>query len=707
MNFEQIFGKAEWIGAPEGSGFVTVRDSFDAHAGEKAEITILGFGRFILYINGERAHEDYFLPLNTFFENKESYRVLKGRVFGTRAYPCKFDISHLIHEGKNSIAVMLGGGWYVGSDVYAGKSQGYFGFPKLCYRINIGDREHLSSTAAKYSEYFVKKSAYNAGEEFDFADCGMEIADECYDDSAWASCVPAEPLETDLYAFSDCPTDKLIREIKPTVNDLGVYDAGLNLTGFPVLISGGGDVEVVVSEEINPDGTLDEVHIDWQFLRFKNTKKGQRLTPLFTWLGFRYFKIIGDAEVECVQQIHADVKVTSTFDSDNETINWVYKTFIHTMLSNMHEGQPSDCPQIERRGYTGDGQITAPAVFRTLGAKEFYKKWIADIADAQDRKTGLVQNTAPFTSSGGGPGGWGIAIIKVPYEYWKYYGDERPARLIFHEMMHYLDFMETHCDFGLVTRTEPAGSWCLGDWCLPYLKAEIPPAFVNTYYYIKAMEMGRELAAVFGHPEYVMLLDDRIAYHKKAFNAAYFNDFPRHGCQYLGGTQGADAFALDIGLGNESTVKCFIEKYEKLDTFDTGIFGTEIVTRLLFKYGRGDIALKLITAEEPYGFGAWKKQGATTFWEYWLKPSRSLSHPMFGSVVASFFDGILGITQNEGSLGYASVTVKPADIKGLDRVSGSITTPRGVISVSYERNAEGKLDVKVDAPKSVKVKVVE
>ena len=221
------------------------------------------------------------------------------------------------------------------------------------------------------------------------------------------------------------------------------------------------------------------------------------------------------------------------------------------------------------------------------------------------------------------------------------------------------------------------------------------------------MEMGRELAAVFGHPEYVMLLDDRIAYHKKAFNAAYFNDFPRHGCQYLGGTQGADAFALDIGLGNESTVKCFVEKYEKLDTFDTGIFGTEIVTRLLFKYGRGDIALKLITAEEPYGFGAWKKQGATTFWEYWLKPSRSLSHPMFGSVVASFFDGILGITQNEGSLGYASVTVKPADIKGLDRVSGSITTPRGVISVSYERNAEGKLDVKVDAPKSVKVKVVE
>ena len=507
---------------------------------------------------------------------------------------------------------------------------------------------------------------------------------------------------------TDCPADKLIREIVPTVNGDGVYDAGLNLTGFPVLVSEGGDVEVAVSEDITAEGGLDPDHTHRQFLIFKNTKKGQRLEPLFTWLGFRYFTVSGNARVECVKQIHADVKVTSTFDSDNETLNWIYKTFIHTMLSNMHEGQPSDCPQIERRGYTGDGQVTAPAVFRTLGAKEFYRKWIGDIADCQDRVTGMVQNTAPFTRSGGGPGGWGIAIIKVPYEYWKYYGDERPARLIFHEMMHYLDFLEKHCDFGLVTRTETHGRndiWCLGEWCLPYLKPEIPPAFVNTYFYIKAMQMGRELANAFGHPEYVMLLDDRIAYHKKAFNAAYLNDFARYGTQYLAGVQGADAFALDIGLGNESTVKCLIDKYEKLDTFDTGIFGTDVVTRMLFKYGRGDIAVKLMAAEEPYGFGAWKKQGATTFWEYWMKPSRSLSHPMFGSPVAMFFDGILGITQDEGSIGYSRVTVKPADIKGLDRASGSITTPRGVLSVSYTRAADGRLDVKVTAPAGIKVMV--
>lgn len=701
MNFEQVFGTAKWIGAPEGSGYISVRDYFEANEGEKAEITILGFGRFVLYVNGKRAHDDYFLPLNTFFENSESYKVLKDMVFGTRAYPCKFDISNLIHEGKNNITVMLGGGWYTGSDVYAGKTQGPFGLQKLCYKINVGNRVYDSSTEAKYSEYFVKHSAYNAGEEYDFRDCGMEIADEFYDDTAWTNTILAEPLKTDFYDFSDCPTDKLIRKIVPTINKQGIYDVGVNLTGFPVLISGGGNIEITVSEEIFVDGTLDEDHIHRQFLSFKNTKKGQRLTPLFTWLGFRYFKIDGNATVECVQQIHADIKVTSTFESNNETLNWVYKTFIHTMLSNMHEGQPSDCPQIERRGYTGDGQITAPTVFRTLGAKEFYKKWIADIADAQDRNSGMVQNTAPYTWSGGGPGGWGIAIVKVPYEYWKYYGDEQPARQIFPKMIRYLEFMEAHCDFGLVTRTEPSGAWCLGDWCFPYLKAEIPPSFVNTYFYIKAMQMCVEMANAFGYIEYIPVLNDRIEYHKKVFNAAYFNDF-RLGSQYIGGVQGADAFALDIGLGNESTVNCLIEKYEKLDTFDTGIFGTEVVTRMLFKHGRGNIALKLITAEEPYGFGAWKKQGATSFWEYWMKPSRSLSHPMFGSPVASFFDGILGIEQCEDSIGYEKVKISPPDI-GLDYVSGSITTPKGIIAVSYTRNAKGELDVKIQTPEGIKV----
>ena len=36
------------------------------------------------------------------------------------------------------------------------------------------------------------------------------------------------------------------------------------------------------------------------------------------------------------------------------------------MLCNMHTGHPSDCPHLERRGYTGDGQLTAIQLFSHL-----------------------------------------------------------------------------------------------------------------------------------------------------------------------------------------------------------------------------------------------------------------------------------------------------------------------------------------------------
>ena len=76
---------------------------------------------------------------------------------------------------------------------------------------------------------------------------------------------------------------------------------------------------------------------------------------------------------------------------------------------------------------------------------------------------------------------------------------------------------------------------------------------------------------------------------------------------------------------------------------------------------------------------------------------------MFGSPIACFFDEILGIKQEKGSVGYEKITISPADIKGLDRASGSITTPRGKISVSYERQSDGTLKINFSVPNGIEV----
>ena len=70
-------------------------------------------------------------------------------------------------------------------------------------------------------------------------------------------------------------------------------------------------------------------------------------------------------------------------------------------------------------------------------------------------------------------------------------------------------------------------------------------------------------------------------------------------------------------------------------------------------------------------------------WETWDDEEWAThNHPMFGGVIRSLFTHILGITQ-KGGCGFENVEIKPKPIKDLTWAKGKITTPHGVISVSY------------------------
>ena len=215
------------------------------------------------------------------------------------------------------------------------------------------------------------------------------------------------------------------------------------------------------------------------------------------------------------------------------------------------------------------------------------------------------------------------------------------------------------------------------------------------------MQRAIEIASIIRKESDIPALEERIKERKSALMAAYYNSWDGN---FIGNLQGANAFALDIGLGDDRTKESFIKYYENIGHFDTGIFGTDIVTRLLFEYGRGDVACRLLAASEPHGFGKWRELGATSLWEEWYN-SRSLSHPMFGAVVAYLFEYVLGIRQAEGSVAFDKVIISPAKIDALDKAHGYITTPHGKISVSYVTENEA-MQVTVDVPEGVNAEVI-
>lgn len=702
MTHKEIFSDARWLMPRNDIDAALFRSEFDAFKGEKAEITISGLGYFILYINGKRVGCDEFVPAVSDYHDRPdmvlSYPL--NDEWSHRIYCLKYDISSYLTQGKNVMGVMVGGGFYHQKLRRAEGNMSY-GKIKLCYKIDFQDRTVLSDKNVKYKKGFFVKSNIFHGEEQDFTGFDRKWNTVNADKRGWQSVLTGVAPKTEYYIQS-CPTDKVVEILKPElVKNFGaysVYKVEKNITGYPVIKGKQGEKIVVeCAEELKPDGNIDNTSVGYGEQReiFTVTPDGEgEFHPYFCWFGFRYFSVTNNAEPVEVRVIHSDVELTSDFSCNDETLNWYWKTFINTQLSNMHGSIPSDCPHRERLGYTGDGQLTCDAVMTQLDAESFYRKWIYDICDCQDKSTGHVQHTAPFQGGGGGPAGWGGAIITVPYTFYRHYGDSDFLREVFPRMEKFVDYMESRCENGLIVREEKDG-WCLGDWCTPE-RVSLPEPFVNTAMFITQLEKMVEMGKVLGKD--TERYEKLISLHRNAVLKEYFD-----GTAFAQGVQGADAYALDCGAGDTELLKRLCEKYKKLGEFDTGIFGTYILLDVLFRNGKGELAADLLANKKTVSFDYMRRNGATTLWENW-NGNDSHSHPMFGASTLYLFKYILGIQQEKDSVRYDRVVIEPAECS-LTFAQGYITTPHGRISVRRECQ-DGKNKFEVDLCRGVKAKFV-
>ncbi len=553
--------------------------------------------------------------------------------------------------------------------------------------------------------------------------------------SGWKPAQPVHAPET-LLEEQTCPPDRVIRKLYPILigeyDGRKIYDCRENIAGRVVLSCLGKKGECITvrhAEELAADGTLDFESAggsdQLQQDHYICDGRIQTLHPLFCWHGFRYFETEGSCEVLCVEVIHTDVAVTSSFSCSDPVLNWLYEAYIRTQLDNYHGCIPSDCPHRERLGYTGDGQLTAETAMLLLDAKELYRKWYQDILDSQGAETGHIPHTAPFLGGGGGPGGWGCAVYQVPLAWAKIYGDDSLLVQGYDAILRWFDYMDAHSEKGLVVREEEGG-WCLGDWCFPASeeKEQLPEAFINTFYYLHGLQEMMQISEKMNN-KLPIRFAEREKNVKNAFLDAYFDPETGDFCE---GRAAGNAYGLALGLGDERTKKHLVEKYEALGRFDTGIFGTSMLLEQLFSIGAGDLAVRLLTNDsEAASFAHMKRNGATTLWERW-DGRESHNHPMFGACVRLLFTQILGIRMTPSAQppvvnpAQPDVTAPPAQAlkplngelqppavpasaqhfsyeirlssqRQLTWAKGSIQTPDGILSVSWELLENGEKQV--------------
>lgn len=698
MKHREIFKDARWLSPRNSTDAALFRSEIEIkNPVQKAEITVCGLGWFILYINGSRVGADEFVPAySDYHARPDMYLIYPLNDEQThRIYVMKYDVSRYLHEGKNILGFEVGGGYYH-QTARKGEGDMNYGKIKLCYRLEADGEAFCSErkSVACSAGYF-KSSNLFVGETLDFTSF-----DRRWNTAEGTLPGAEEPLEivppkSEFYIQS-CPADRVVETLKPELvrdfGDYSVYKVERNITGYPVVACDrpGETVVMECAEEINDDQTLNNWSVGYNEQRQIETfitDDGKFYHPVFCWFGFRYFTLTNNARPVEIRVIHSDVAVTSDFECSDETLNWYYKAFVNTQLSNMHSGVPSDCPHRERLGYTGDGQLTCNAVMTEFDAESFFRKWIADIWDCQDKETGHVQHTAPFAGGGGGPSGWGGAIISVPYHFYRHYGRRDELEAMFPAMEKYIEYMESRTENGLIAREEKDG-WCLGDWCAPTQMA-ISEDLVNTTMLISRLRQMIFCAKVLGRPfdKYESLIDKYSA----AVTEKYFDEATGDFCNDI---QGANSFAADCGLGDERTIERIVKKYSEKTEFDTGIFGTEILLNVLYKTGNGELATRLLANKGEVSFDFMRRAGATTLWENWNGES-SHSHPMFGASTEFLFEEILGIKQVEGSVGYDKVVITPVFPEFISFAKGKITTAHGEIAVSWERK-EKEISLRID-----------
>ena len=699
-----IFDGCERLCFDRDTDAVMTRTVFRAGEAAQAKLYITALGYFEPYLNGRALTEDRLIPPMSDYEQRElsglSYPIYDK--MSHRVYYYVYDVRSFLTGGDNVLSAHIGNGWY-GDNRNPAEGVPKWGDKYLLFRLVLTDHagvtKELRSSAAntRWRPSHILQSSLYYGEYHDYTRYVKGWNEPNAGEADWR--VPAaagQPLT--FYMKADFPADRDCGEIAPRLirrtGDRKLYDLGEIAAGVPVIVgdADAGENTMAVlryADRIEADGSLDfdPTGGAWRGQRdvfvFSKEFAETELRPRFLWHASRYIELTGTAALKRFVKVQTPLKRISRFHCSNETLNWLFEAFCRTEEANVHGSVPSDCPHRERLGYTGDGQLTAGAVMSVYDAREMYRKWMRDIRDCQDIRSGHVQHTAPFYGGGGGPGGWGGAAVIVPYRYYQFYGDINALKDAWSSMQGYMRYMASRCENGLVVREEEKG-WCLGDWCAPG-KVLLPEPFVNTWFYIKCADICRETAEILGY-EAVARDYARLAAEERAvFTKRFFDESTG---SFLNGVQAADEFAVDIGLGDSRTIGLLAARYRELGTFDTGIFGTDVLIRVLFREGYADLACKLLTNEGEASFFNMKKQGAMNLWENW-NGEASLCHPMFGAVTEYLFSEILGIRRYQDRPGYRDVTIRPANLPALKNVSGTLGTPWGNITVVIRTDETG------------------
>ena len=706
---------AKWIGTEENEKRMPLLYK-EFELKEKPESVrwhVCGLGLYEAYVNEKKAGREFLMPGYHCYDSFLEYQTL--------------DVTELLSQGKNKIAVLLGEGWYKGRFGFDGDYRNLYGNQKKC----IGEL-HIRYANGQ-EECIVTDSSWKAEES---SICENGIYDgEHIDETLEHKMLSVEEIEeTRPLVERFNPRIHKVEEFQPVSvkqeDEALLLDFGETVTGW-VEITGAfetGQKVMMQYGEVLQKGRFyrDNLRTAKAEFTYVSKGKGETIRPHFTYYGFRYVKIKGlNPEKEykfTAYRIMSDIERTGWVATDHDKVNHLLENTLRSQKCNFLD-IPTDCPQRdERMGWTGDAGIFASTACFHMDSGSFFHHYMKKMQAEQEKCNGAIpffvprpkvkkeEHTNPFYLDSGAAV-WGDAATLIPWKLYQFYGDKAMLEEQYPVMKAWVDY-----EYERTKENEIPYLWQndrqLGDWLAldngninnPIGKTD--SGFIASVYHYWSTKMVKEAAESLGLEE-SKVYAEREKEIRNAILNYYFPD-KKFCLEY---TQTACALLLYLKLYPEGEREVITAKLAELlkknnGHLNTGFVGTPILCMALSENGQNQLAYDLLLNEDYPGWLHEVNLGATTVWERWNSLEEdgsisgtgmnSLNHYAYGSIAEWIYRYMCGLNPSIGEA--VKMTIYPMPDQRLKKAEGSWRSVFGKYVCAWNWKSEQEVVCNIEVP---------
>jgi alpha-L-rhamnosidase len=663
---------------------------------------ITGLGQYEMSINGKKIGNSFLSPGWTYYDKRCLYNM--------------YDITTMINKGNNAIGVIAGNGFYnINRERYY-KLVDAFGAPKMICMISIdyddGSRETIISDEQwKTSPSPVTYSSIYGGEDYDAThdQSGWDIPG--FDDMHWKNALIVKSPSIKLEPETDYPLQVMesiaAKKIKKINDHTFLYDFGQNASGIVQLNVMGhkGDTIKLTPAELIDSNNFPNQNASGKPYYYTYILKGsgnETWQPKFSYYGFRYVLIEGAVpdsflnpklpSISNLTLLHTRNSSPASgafscsdtlFNKINSLIQWAIKSNMQSVIT--------DCPHREKLGWMEQDYLMGNSIQYNYNIHLLYKKLVRDMMDAQTPE-GLVPDIAPefvvFEQGFRDSPEWGSAAVILPWLLYTWYGDKQSMQEAYSMMKKYVYYLESKSKNHIL-------SYGLGDWYdygpgFPGYAQLTPVALTATAIFFYDVTLLSNVAALMQDKNEQQKLNALATQIKKAFNQKFFNQQTK---VYSTGSQTAMAMPYCVGLVEEkdkpSVLKNLIDSVRQNGfRLTAGDIGFHFLIKALDDGGASQMIYEMNHRDDVAGYGFQLKKGATALTESWAAlPEVSNNHLMLGHIMEWFYSGLAGISQQENSIAYKHIEIRPQLVGHVVSAKGSFQSPNGLILSEWKKES--------------------